>query len=74
MGFIKNWDVRDISNQLHRMAWEIKDPRNDGWTASGCKQELYQIKCLLEDIYKTLPVFAGEEEWEHERVIEILKR
>ena len=74
MGFIKNWDVRDISNQLHRMAWEAQSPRNDGFTASSCKQELYQLKCLIDDIYKQLPVFAGEEEWEKERVAELLKR
>ena len=74
MSFIKKWDVDDISNQLRRLAREANDPRNDGWTARGCKHELYQVKCLLEDIYKTLPVFQGEEEWEKERVAELLKR
>lgn len=74
MGFIKNWDARDISNQLHRMAWEAKDPHNDGFTASSCKYELYQLKCLIDDIYKQLPVFAGEEQWEKERVAELLKQ
>jgi hypothetical protein len=74
MGFIKRWDVDDIATQLHRMALEANDPRNDGWTARGCKQELYQLKCLIEDIYQKLPTFVGEEEWEKERVAELLKR
>jgi hypothetical protein len=74
MGFIKRWDIQDISNQLHCMAREASDPRNDGWTASGCKKEMYQLKCLIEDIYQKLPTFVGEEEWEKERVAELLKR
>jgi hypothetical protein len=74
MSFIKRWDVNDIATQLHRMALEASDPRNDGWTASGCKKEIYQVKCLIEDLYQKLPVFQGEEEWEKERVAELLKR
>jgi hypothetical protein len=74
MSFIKRWDVNDIATQLHRMALAASDPRNDGWTASGCKKELYQVKCLIADIYKQLPTFVGEEEWEKERVAELLKR
>ena len=74
MSFIKRWDVDNIATQLHRMALEASDPRNDGWTASGCKKEMYQLKCLIDDIYQKLPVFQGEEEWEKERVAELLKR
>lgn len=74
MGFIKNWDITDIASQLHRMGIEISSPYNDGYTASTFKQEMYQLKCLMEDIYKKLPTFAGEEQWEKERVAELLKR
>jgi hypothetical protein len=74
MSFIKKWDIQDISNQLRRIAHEVSDPRHDGWTARGCKHELYQVKCLIEDIYQKLPNFQGEEEWEKERVVELLKR
>jgi hypothetical protein len=56
------------------MALEASDPRNDGWTASVCKKEIYQVKCLIEDIYRKLPTFVGEEEWEKERAAELLKR
>ena len=37
-------------------------------------KEIYQLKCLIEDIYQKLPTFVGEEEWEKERVAELLKR
>jgi hypothetical protein len=47
---------------------------NDGFTQSHCKQELYQLKCWLEDEYNKLPEFAGEQVWEQDRIINILKR
>jgi hypothetical protein len=47
---------------------------NDGFTGSHCKQELYLLKCWLEDQYNTLPTYAGEEQWEQERIVQILKR
>lgn len=74
MGFIKTWDVNDIANQLHRMGMEAGSPYNDGWTASTCKHEMFQLKCLIEDIYRKLPTFAGEEEWKKDRVVDLLKR
>jgi len=53
---------------------EICSPYNDGFTSSHCKQDLYLLKCWLEDEYKQLPTFAGEELWEQKRLIEILKK
>ena len=53
---------------------EIHSPYNDGWTSSACKHDLYVLKSWLEDEYKRLPIFVGEEAWEQERVVEILKR
>jgi hypothetical protein len=74
MGFVKRWDITDIQHQLGRMIVEIRSPYNDGWTASGCKQELYQLKCYIEDAYKDLPTFVGEEKWEQERLIQVLRK
>jgi hypothetical protein len=53
---------------------EIHSPYNDGWTASSCKQELYMLKCWLEDEYNRLPTFIGEELWEADRVWNKLKQ
>ena len=53
---------------------EINSPYNDGWTQRSCKQELYMLKCWLEIEYSKLPTFVGEEQWEQNRILEILKK
>ena len=62
MSFIKKWSVDDICRQLRAAAHESSDPRNDGWSASGCKQDLFHVKCFLDDLYAGLPNFVGEKE------------
>jgi hypothetical protein len=53
---------------------EIHSPYNDGWIQSSSKQDLYMLKCWLEDEYRRLPTFAGEEKWEQERLIQVLQK
>lgn len=60
--------------EIGKCLGEIRSPYNDGWTSSSCKHELYMLKCWLEVEYNQLPTFAGEEKWEQERLIEILKK
>lgn len=73
MGFRKP-DLTQAKHDLRMIMIEIASPHNDGWTSSSCKQELYQLKCWLDDAYHKLPTFVGEEKWEQERLVEILKR
>lgn len=77
MGFIQRWDIADISRQINTASAECSSPYNDGFVAWGIKQDLYQIKILLDDALKRCPTFAGEEEWlreqEKKKVIRILK-
>jgi hypothetical protein len=73
MGFRKP-NVSLAQQAIQTSLAEIHSPYNDGWTQSSCKQELYMLKCWLEDKYKTLPTFVGEEEWEQQRLIELLKK
>ena len=56
------------------MVNEIRSPYNDGYTASYYKHELWLLKCLIEDVYPTLPKFSDENEWHQQRTIDILKR
>ena len=73
MGFRK--DLLDTARQVIRTCLvEIHSPYNDGFTSSYCKKDLYLLKCWLEDEYMKLPTFVGEEAWEQEQVVEILKR
>lgn len=73
MGFRKP-NIDDAYNAIRQNLVEIHSPYNDGWTSSSCKKELYLLKCWLEDKYTELPTFAGEELWEQERILEILKK
>lgn len=74
MGFQKRWDLLDLYAQIRAMTTEISSPYNDGWTASGCKHDLYLLKCFIEDRYQDLPTFVGEEKWEQQRMIDQLKQ
>jgi hypothetical protein len=73
MGFRKP-DIDSAYQAIRASLGEIHSPYNDGWTSSSCKQELYLLKCWLEDEYRRLPEFVGEELWEQERLIKLLKR
>lgn len=73
MGF-KKPSLEDAYSAIRTALIEIKSPYNDGFTGLYCKKELYQLKCWLEDIYEELPNFSGEEEWEQERIVQILKK
>jgi hypothetical protein len=73
MGF-KQPTLVDARSSIGKCLGEIHSPYNDGWNQSSCKHELYLLKCWLEDEYNRLPIFAGEEKWEQERLITILKK
>jgi hypothetical protein len=78
MGFKKNWEVGDITSQVHSLAREISSPYNDGYTQWHCKQDLYQIKQLVDQALARSPDFGDlEQGWLHEqekkRIIKILK-
>ena len=73
MGFLKP-DISTAYSAIRKSLAEIDSPYNDGFTSAYCKKDLYMLKSWLEDEYQRLPKFVGEEKWEQERVIEILKR
>jgi pyruvate/2-oxoacid:ferredoxin oxidoreductase beta subunit len=73
VGF-KQPNLDDARQAIGRSLVEIYSPYNDGWTQMTCKKDLYLLKCWLEDRYDKLPKFTGEEGWEKDRLIEILKK
>ena len=78
MGFKKNWEIGDITSQVHSLAREISSPYNDGYTQWHCKQDLYQIKQLVDQALARSPDFGDlEQEWlqtqEKKHIIKILK-
>lgn len=70
----KDWDVAEIARQIRAIHRQTVNPANDGFVASGCKQDLFQIKCLVEDLYNNTPTFANENEWHQQRLLELLKQ
>jgi hypothetical protein len=72
MGFRKP-ELHAAESAVRTALIEIHSPYNDGWTQMSCKQDLYVLKCWLQDEYAKLPTFAGEEKWEQERMIAVLK-
>ncbi len=73
MGFKKSWDEGEVIRQLRAMARECSAPQNDGFTAMYIKQDLIQIKFLLDDLIENCPTFEGEKEIYHARLIDKLK-
>jgi hypothetical protein len=73
MGYAKP-DLQQGKDSIRRQLAAIHDNRSDGFIQSHCKYELYLLKCWLEDEYDQLPKFAGEEKWEQDRVIQLLKK
>ena len=73
MGFRKP-ELNSAQQAIRKSLGEIHSPYNDGWTQRSCKEELYMLKCWLEIEYNKLPTFVGEETWEQNRIVEILKQ
>ena len=73
MGF-RQPDLDSAKQAIRKSLGEIHSPYNDGFVQRSCKQELYMLKCWLDDEYKKLPTFTGEELWEQDRLINILKK
>jgi hypothetical protein len=77
MGFIKNWDVADIARQVNSASGSCRNPYTDGFTGWSIKQDLYQIKWIVDEAIHRCPDFAPEDEWlkeqEQKKIIRILK-
>lgn len=72
MGFHKP-NFNHAYTAIRSVLAEIHTPYNDGFVQSHCKHELYMLKCWLDTEYSKLPKFAGEEKWEQDQLIKILK-
>lgn len=74
---IKQWNVENIIRQINSAYYACTDPRMDGFVTWGYKQDLYQIKWILDEVLRKCPTFYSEEDWlreqEKNRVVKILK-
>lgn len=79
MGFRKPIDSNNIVRDLRKAYVELNSPYNDGFTGWAIKQELYEVKFLLDRILKESPTFGEIEERyldniEKNKIIEELKK
>jgi hypothetical protein len=76
-GYIKNWNFSEIENSIYRAYYVCSDPRQDGYTTWPIKQELYQLKWVLDEVIGKCPNYVDEDQWlteqEKHRIIKILK-
>ena len=61
MGHKRNYDVGDIINQIRLIEAECRHPYTDGFVAWGSKQDLYQLKFIIEQSAKeaSIPAFTN---------------
>ena len=46
----------------------MNDPRHDGFVAFGAKQELWEIKWMVDEALSDTPEFSTEEQWLDSRI------
>lgn len=66
---IKNWSIEQIANEISKIAFAEKDTNMTGYITWGCKQDLYQLKWLIERKLEECSTYADEDEYirEHEK-------
>jgi hypothetical protein len=68
-------DSIGVARHLRHLAAAASSPHSDGFTQCSCKHDLFLLKCLIDDLYRDLPVFPQQEkEWEQKRLLELLQK
>jgi len=74
MPYIEETGEKAIEQQFRQWAGVMHDPMIDGFNGFGCKQKLYRLKFLLDQMIEDGPEYAGEEEWLEELRLEKAQR
>lgn len=77
MGFKLQHNISEIINQIKSAQHTCSDRRTDSYVSWGIKQDLYQIKWIIDEAIRQCPVFSPEKDWLREQekthVVKILK-
>ena len=60
-------------NIIWELSHEMNSPRNDGWTSSGMKKRLWDIKMAVDKALVDAPVHADDPPYEDIYIMERLK-
>lgn len=67
-------ELERIRIGLRQLAHAANDIHETGFWTVQYKRQLVELKWFIEDLLETVGYFAGEEQWEQERLIQLLKR
>ena len=68
------FELERIRINLRQLASAANDPHDTGFVTIQYKRQLVEMKWFLEDLIEDIGYFVGEEEWEQERLVQLLKR
>ena len=68
------FELEKIRISLRQLAHSANDIHETGFVTVQYKRQLVEMKWFVEDLLETVGYFAGEEQWEQERLVQILKR
>lgn len=63
-----------IRISLRQIAAAARTPYETGFVSAQYKKELVELKWFIEDLLEEIGYFAGEEEWEKERMLQVLTK
>lgn len=67
MPYVEKLGTAKIKEQLWQWDGVMHDPMIDGFNGWGCKQKLYEIKFMLDEMIEKAPTYSGENEWLEEQ-------
>ena len=78
MGYKHSYDIEQAYKEIRAAFGELNNSRTDGFVAWGIKQDLYQLKWVLDNLIKDSTSFGSvESEWlkepEAKKLINYLK-
>ena len=75
-----HWEEYWNDSQFKKLAEEYRQlyiegtrPDNDGFSTLNYNRQMYMLKCWMDDLYALMPELVGEEEFEKERVFNVLR-
>ena len=67
-------ELERIRISLRQLAHAANDVHETGFVTVQYKRQLVEMKWFLEDLINDIGYFAGEESWEQDRTLQLLKR
>ena len=67
-------ELERVRITLRQLAHAANDVHETGFITVQYKRELVEMKWFIEDLLEDVGYFAGEELWEQERLVSVLKK